>query len=115
MCAAAVMGRALTGVETLFSVSAHDGMNFAQRSNTGVMGSHDREKQQTTAVDSSVAVGVQRIVYLSFLNAAADATFLLGRDHFHTEEHLRAVGGKRLAGTVKKGVRKIIIRKGVRP
>jgi uncharacterized protein YbjT (DUF2867 family) len=70
---AAGMGRALTGVETLFLVSAHDRMNFAQRSTTGIIGPYDREKQQTTAVDAAVAVGVQRIVYLSFLNAAADS------------------------------------------
>jgi uncharacterized protein YbjT (DUF2867 family) len=55
------------------------------------MGTYDREKQQTTAVDAAVAVGVQRIVYLSFLNAAADSTFILARDHFHAEEHIRAV------------------------
>ena len=89
---AAGMGRALSGVETLFLVSAHDRMNFAQRSTTGIIGSYDRGKQQTTAVDAAVAVGVQRIVYLSFLNAAADSTFILARDHFHTEEHIRAVG-----------------------
>lgn len=89
---AAGMGRALAGVETLFLVSAHDVMNFAQRSTTGVVGSYDRVKQQTTAVDAAAAVGVQRIVYLSFVNASPDATFILAREHFHTEEHIRETG-----------------------
>jgi NAD(P)H dehydrogenase (quinone) len=89
---AAGIGRALAGVETLFLVSAHDAMTFAQRSTTGIVGSYDRVKQQTTAIDAAVAVGIQRIVYLSFISAAADATFLLAREHFHTEEHIRATG-----------------------
>ena len=33
-----------------------------------------------------------RIVYLSFFNAAPDATFTLARDHWATEEHIRASG-----------------------
>ena len=33
-----------------------------------------------------------RIVYLSFLNAAPDATFTLARDHWATEQHIRAAG-----------------------
>ena len=33
-----------------------------------------------------------RIVYLSFLNAAPDATFTLARDHWATEQHIRATG-----------------------
>ena len=33
-----------------------------------------------------------RLVYLSFLNAAPDATFTLARDHWATEEHIRATG-----------------------
>jgi uncharacterized protein YbjT (DUF2867 family) len=82
----------LEGVETLFLVSAHSRLTLARRSTTGIVGSYDREKQQITAVDAAVAVGVHRIVYLSFVNAAADATFVLARDHFHTEEHIRAVG-----------------------
>jgi NAD(P)H dehydrogenase (quinone) len=39
-----------------------------------------------------VAAGVERIVYTSFIGAAADATFTFARDHFHTEEHIRAKG-----------------------
>ena len=33
-----------------------------------------------------------RLVYLSFLGAAPDATFTLARDHWATEEHIRATG-----------------------
>ena len=33
-----------------------------------------------------------RLVYLSFLNAAPDATFTLARDHWATEQHIRASG-----------------------
>ncbi len=91
---AVALGRALSGVETLFLVSAHDRMGVAQRSAIeGILNlSYDRIQQQVTAVDVAAAVGVQRIVYLSFLNAAADSTFILARDHFHTEEHIRALG-----------------------
>jgi uncharacterized protein YbjT (DUF2867 family) len=49
----------------------------------------DRVGQHKTAVDAAVAAGVQRIVYLSFLNASPDATFTLVRHHAATEEHIR--------------------------
>jgi NAD(P)H dehydrogenase (quinone) len=88
------MSRALSGVETLFLVSAQDRMGVTQlsASQDTFHQSYDRTTQQVTAVDAAAAVGVQHIVYLSFLNAAADATFILARDHFHTEEHIRALG-----------------------
>ncbi len=91
---AAAMGRALSGVDTLFLVSAQDRMGVAQRSaaEKNPNPSYDRTTQQVTAVDAAAAVGVRRIIYLSFLNAAADSTFVLARDHFHTEEHIRALG-----------------------
>ena len=54
--------------------------------------SADRVQQHKTAVDAAVAAGVARIVYLSFFNAAPDATFTLARDHWATEEHIRATG-----------------------
>ncbi|QNE75015.1 NAD(P)H-binding protein [Streptomyces finlayi] len=69
------MRRALDGAHTLFLVSAHE--------------SPDRVREHTTAVDAAVAVGVERIVYVSFLGAAPDATFTFARDHWHTEAHLR--------------------------
>jgi NAD(P)H dehydrogenase (quinone) len=43
-------------------------------------------------VDAAVDAGVGRIVYLSFIRCAADSTFTFARDHFHTEEHIRASG-----------------------
>ena len=66
---------ALQGVETLFLVPGEE--------------APDRVEQHKTAVDAAVAAGVQRIVYLSFLNASADATFTLVRHHWATEEHIR--------------------------
>ncbi|WP_327369798.1 NAD(P)H-binding protein [Streptomyces sp. NBC_01217] len=69
------MRRALAGAHTLFLVSAHE--------------SPDRVLQHTTAVDAAVAAGVERIVYVSFLGAAPDATFTYARDHWHTEAHIR--------------------------
>ena len=54
--------------------------------------SADRVEQHKTAVDAALASGVERLVYLSFLNADPDATFTLARDHWATEEHVRATG-----------------------
>jgi NAD(P)H dehydrogenase (quinone) len=72
------MRSALEGVETLYLVSA---------------GEHpDRVSLHVSAVDAAVAAGVERIVYVSFLAAAPDCTFTFARDHFHTEEHIRASG-----------------------
>ncbi|MFB7912800.1 NAD(P)H-binding protein [Streptomyces sp. NPDC056061] len=69
------MRRALAGAHTLFLVSAHE--------------SPYRVREHTTAVDAAVAAGVERIVYVSFLGAAPDATFTFARDHWHTEAHIR--------------------------
>ncbi|MFI1185158.1 SDR family oxidoreductase [Streptomyces californicus] len=72
------MRRALDGAHTLFLVSAHE--------------SPDRVREHTTAIDAAVAVGVERIVYVSFQGAAPDATFTFARDHWETEAHLRTAG-----------------------
>ena len=72
------MQAACTGVHTLFLTSARE--------------AEDRVAQHRRAVDAAVAAGVRRIVYLSFAGAAATATFTFARDHFHTEEHIRASG-----------------------
>jgi NAD(P)H dehydrogenase (quinone) len=72
------MRRALDGVRTLLLVSGSE--------------ARDRLEQHRTAIDAAVAAGVERVVYTSFLGAAPDATFTFARDHYHTEEHLRAVG-----------------------
>ena len=69
---------ALKGVQTLFMVSAAE--------------AEDRLQQHRTFVDAAAAAGVQHIVYTSFFGAAPDCTFTLGRDHFATEEHIRASG-----------------------
>lgn len=72
------MRAALAGAGTLFLVSAHE--------------APDRVRDHVTAVDAAVAAGVTRIVYVSFLAAAPDATFTFARDHWHTEQHIRASG-----------------------
>jgi uncharacterized protein YbjT (DUF2867 family) len=69
---------ALRGVGTLVLISASEAA--------------DRVSLHTAAIDAAVMAGVRRIVYVSFLGAAADATFTFARDHWHTEEHLRATG-----------------------
>lgn len=75
---AAAMRAALDGADSLFLVSAHE--------------APDRVRTHATAVDAALAAGVRRIVYLSYLNAAPHATFTFARDHWHTEQHIRATG-----------------------
>jgi uncharacterized protein YbjT (DUF2867 family) len=77
------MRRAFDGVRTVFLVSGEEARN--------------RLAQHRNAVDAAVAAGVERVVYTSFLGAAPDATFTLARDHFHTEQHLRAAGLRTVA------------------
>ncbi|MFD8100345.1 SDR family oxidoreductase [Nocardia fluminea] len=69
---------ALDGVGTFFFVSATE--------------SADRAAQQTAVVNAAKDAGVQRIVYLSFVGAAPDATFTFARDHWYTEQAIRASG-----------------------
>jgi len=90
----ASMDRALEGIKTLFLVSARDRFGVAHISakNHVKPPPYDRLQQQLIAVDTAVAAGVKHIVYLSVLNAAPDATFILAHDHFYTEDHLRATG-----------------------
>jgi uncharacterized protein YbjT (DUF2867 family) len=78
--------RALDGVDTLLLVPVREDPR--------------RVELHRRAVDTAVTAGVRRIVYLSFLAAAPDATFTLARDHAATEEHLRAAG---VATTVVRG------------
>ncbi|TQK70401.1 SDR family oxidoreductase [Nocardioides sp. SLBN-35] len=68
----------LEGVRILLMVSAAE--------------SADRLEQHLTFVDAAAAAGVEHVVYTSFLGAAPDATFTLARDHWATEQHLRASG-----------------------
>jgi len=52
----------------------------------------DRLAEHRSAVDAIAAAGVQRVVYLSWIDAAPDAVFTLARDHYATEEYLRRTG-----------------------
>lgn len=72
------MRAAFTGAGTVFLVSGRE--------------TADRVTEHRAAVDAAVDAGVQRIVYLSFMGAAPDATFTFARDHWATEEHIRASG-----------------------
>lgn len=67
---------AFHGVHTLFFASASEDAH--------------RLDQHRSVVEAAAAAGVQRVVYTSFLNAAADCTFTFGRDHFATEQMLSA-------------------------
>jgi NAD(P)H dehydrogenase (quinone) len=69
---------ALEGVKVLFMVSAAE--------------AQDRLQQHYAFVDAAAQAGVQHIVYTSFFGAATDCTFTLGRDHYATEERIRASG-----------------------
>jgi uncharacterized protein YbjT (DUF2867 family) len=70
--------RALAGVRTLFMVSAAE--------------QEDRLREHLTFVDAAAAAGVAHVVYVSFFGAAPSATSTLARDHWATEEHLKASG-----------------------
>jgi NAD(P)H dehydrogenase (quinone) len=72
------MRAAFSGAQTVFLVSGREDV--------------DRVSEHRAAVDAAVDAGVQRIVYLSFMGAAPDATFTFARDHWATEEHIRASG-----------------------
>jgi NAD(P)H dehydrogenase (quinone) len=91
---AMAMGRALMGVDTLFLVSARDkfGVLLFSALKKETPPQYDRLQEQITAIDAAAAVGVKRIVYISFINAVADATFILAKDHYYTEEHIRKTG-----------------------
>jgi NAD(P)H dehydrogenase (quinone) len=70
--------RALEGVSTLFMVSGSESV--------------DRREQHLAFVDAATEAGVRHVVYTSFFGAAPDATFTLARDHYATEEHIKASG-----------------------
>jgi NAD(P)H dehydrogenase (quinone) len=72
------MAAALKGAQTMFLASGEEARN--------------RVEQHKAAVDAAKAAGVERIVYLSFYGASPDTAFTFGRDHFHTEEHIKASG-----------------------
>lgn len=72
------MRRALEGIDTLFLVSGREAA--------------DRLQQHYTVVEAAASARVRHVVYTSFLAAAPDATFTLARDHYATEQALRAAG-----------------------
>jgi uncharacterized protein YbjT (DUF2867 family) len=69
---------AVDGLENVFMVSGSE--------------SATRVQEHTTFIDAAAAAGVQHLVYLSYYGAAPDATFTLARDHYATEQHVRASG-----------------------
>jgi uncharacterized protein YbjT (DUF2867 family) len=73
------MRTALHGIQTLFLVSG-DGPA--------------RLEQHYSAIDAAVAAGVERIIYTSFLSAAPQATFTHAREHYLTEQRIRASGAR---------------------
>jgi Predicted nucleoside-diphosphate-sugar epimerases len=67
---------ALRGVDTLFMVSAKE--------------SPSRVADHRAFIDATLRAQVANIVYTSFLGAAPEAIFTHARDHFFTEEHIKA-------------------------
>jgi uncharacterized protein YbjT (DUF2867 family) len=74
------MRTALEGTDTLFFVSGRE--------------AEDRLEQHRRVVEAAAAAKVGRIVYTSFLAAAPDSTFTLGRQHYHTEQFIRESGAR---------------------
>ncbi|TKJ30474.1 hypothetical protein A6V29_01955 [Blastococcus sp. CCUG 61487] len=69
---------ALTGVDTLYLVSAAE--------------AEDRLQQHLTGVRAAADAGVRRIVYTSFVGARPEATFTLARQHHATERAIADTG-----------------------
>lgn len=72
------MRRALDGADVFLLVPGHE--------------TSDRVSAHRIAIESAVAAGVGRVVQLSFVGAAPDATFTYARHHWATEQDLRASG-----------------------
>lgn len=72
------MTEACTRASTLFFVSGRE--------------DKDRLKHHRRVVKAAAEAGVERIIYLSFLNAEPDATFVLARQHHATEQFIRDTG-----------------------
>ncbi|XVU23684.1 NAD(P)H-binding protein [Actinoplanes sp. CA-054009] len=70
--------RALTGADTVLMVSAAE--------------TPGRVAEHTTFIDAAAAAGIGHLVYISFAGASPTATFTLARDHWATEQHIRASG-----------------------
>jgi uncharacterized protein YbjT (DUF2867 family) len=72
------MRAAMEGARTLFFIPGRE--------------SAVRVAEHITAINAAVTAGIERIVYLSFAPAAADAVCTLARDHYATEQHIRITG-----------------------
>ncbi|WP_458782237.1 SDR family oxidoreductase [Arthrobacter sp. D3-16] len=70
--------QALEGAKVLFMVSAAE--------------AEDRLDEHFTFVDAAADAGVEHLVYTSIYRCAPDSTFTLARDHYATEEHIKASG-----------------------
>ena len=70
--------RALDGAETVLMVSASESV--------------DRVDRHRAFIDAAADAGAGHLVYTSFVGAAPDSVFTLARDHWATEQHLRASG-----------------------
>ena len=69
---------ALSGMDTVLMVSAAETPN--------------RVELHRSFIDAAAAAGIGHLVYTSFYGAARDASFTLARDHWATEQHIRATG-----------------------
>jgi uncharacterized protein YbjT (DUF2867 family) len=69
---------ALKGVDVLFMVSASE--------------SATRRAEHRSFIASAAEAGVGHVVYTSFMGAAPDAAFTLGRDHFDAEQAILESG-----------------------
>ena len=69
---------ALKGTDILFMVSASENPN--------------RVQQHKDFIDAAKIAGVKHIVYTSFYNASKKSVFILGRDHYETEEYIKDNG-----------------------
>jgi NAD(P)H dehydrogenase (quinone) len=69
---------ALDGIDLVLMVSAAE--------------APERVSEHLSFIDAAARAGVGHLVYTSFLGASPTATFTLGRDHWATEERLRASG-----------------------
>jgi NAD(P)H dehydrogenase (quinone) len=70
--------QALEGAKVLFMVSAAE--------------AEDRLQQHFTFIDAAADAGVEHVVYTSIYRCAPDAIFTLARDHYATEERIKASG-----------------------
>jgi uncharacterized protein YbjT (DUF2867 family) len=72
------MAEAMSGAGTLLFVSGREHV--------------DRLDHHRSVVEAAAGAGVGKIVYTSFIGAAPDSTFTLGRQHHSTEQFVRKSG-----------------------